>query len=233
METEQQSLQYHIQELRKRVIHSGIVFIVLSAIGIYFSGDILSIIQNDLGYSLNALSAYEAFYTQIMIGVLFGFFFSLPTTLYHMIKFAEPGLKPGEYRILRNYLPFSVILFVVGAVFAYTVIVKTSLEFFRASTLAADVGAVWSLQNTVGFSLKLSALTGIMFQLPIAALVLAKAGLINADVMRRYRAYFVVAVLLLAAIATPPDLVTQLLVTGPVIGLYQISIYLVKHVDPI
>lgn len=225
-------ISYHIQELRTRLIHSLVVLTVLSAVGFYLSGDILAWLQNDLGVGLNALSAYETIYTQIMIGLMFGFFTSLPVILFQLLKFAEPGLKPQEYRIIRNYLPMSFLLFVLGSGFAYESIVKTSLRFFKQSTQAADVNAVWGLQNTIGFALKLSAVVGVLFQLPIVAMVLAKAGVINAHLMRRYRSYFIVGILLLSAVATPPDIITQLLVTFPIIGLYQLSIYLVSRVRP-
>jgi sec-independent protein translocase protein TatC len=71
---------------------------------------------------------------------------------------------------------------------------------------------------------------GIIFQLPIAAVVLGKAGLINQEMMRKYRSYFIIAILIFSALATPPDMISQALVTLPVIGLYQLSIYLVGKV---
>lgn len=226
-----QDLNTHIQELRSRVIHSLIVLTVLGSIGFYFSQDILSLIQADLGFQLNALSAYETVYTQISIALIFGLIAGLPAIIYQMLKFVEPGLKAKEYRILRNYLPFSIILFLIGSIFSYQFIVKQSLNFFMSMTESADVQSVWSLQRTIGFAIKLSAVSGILFQLPIVSLILGKAGVINSEMMKEYRAYFIIAILLVSAIATPPDLITQLLVTAPVIGLYQISIFLVAGIE--
>lgn len=227
-----QSLEQHVEELRNRLLHSLIVLGVLTGVSFYFSGDILALLQTDLGMTLNALVAYEVFYTELMIALIFGFMLSLPVFIFHALNFMKPGLKEVEYRTLKNYLPFSVLLFGVGAVFAYEVIVKASLKFFQATTEASTVGAVWGLKNTLGFALKLSVFSGLMFQLPIIAVILAMAGLIDRDMMRRYRAYFFVAVLLLAAVATPPDILTQLLLTIPVMGLYQLSIFLVGRVQP-
>lgn len=224
---ESQPASKHLYELRNRLKHSSIVLIILSATGLYFSSDMLSWIQADLGFNLHALTAYEAFMTQITLGLLFGFFLSLPVLIYQMLKFAEPGLKPHEYRIVRNYLPFSILLFAAGAAFSYEFIVKKSLDFFMATTTSSGVQSVWSIKRTVGFALKLSAVTGVMFQLPIAALVLGKAGMIDSEMMKENRGYFIVGILLISALATPPDIVSQVLVTGPVIGLYQLSIFLV------
>jgi len=191
----------------------------------------LSWVQADLGVELHALAAYAAVYTQIMIALIFAMVAGLPVFVYQGLRFMEPGLKPGEYRVLRNFLPFSFLLFVAGLVFAYEFVVKTSFGFFASITHAADVAAVWGLQNTVGFALKLSVFSGVLFQLPVVSLVLAKAGLLSAARMVKYRVYFVVAVLVVAAVLTPPDIITQVLVTVPVLGLYQLSIVLVARVE--
>lgn len=230
---ESQSLEYHISELRNRLFHSVVVFIVLTASSFYLSGDIMSFLQSDLNLQLNTFRAYEAFYTQLMIAFIFGFFSSLPVLLYQMLKFAKPGLRPHEYRIVRNFLPFSFILFVIGFVFSYEFVVKTSLSFFKDFTANAGVRSVWGLRTTVGFALKLSAANGVMFQLPVISVVLGKAGLITGDKMREYRAYVLVGILVIAAVATPPDLITQIMITLPVIGLYQISIFLVDRIEPV
>lgn len=223
----EENFRTHLRELRNRLKHWIIVFAVVTSLSLYVSGDVLAWLQADLGLTLHALTAYETFYTRIGIGLLMGFVLSAPVLLYQLVKFAEPGLKPGEYRILRNYLPFSVALFVLGASFSYFYVVKYSLRFFKSYTESADVAAVWGLKNTIGFALKLSTVAGVLFQLPIVAVVLAKAGLISREDMVRYRAHFLITVLVIAAFATPPDFVTQLLVAVPVMGLYQLSILLV------
>jgi sec-independent protein translocase protein TatC len=222
-------LEPHLEELRSRALHSLLVLAVVSAACFYFSPRAIELLQSDLGLRLNALVAYEVFYTRLMVAVLLGSFLSLPVFLLQFLGFVKPGLTEREYRVLRNYLPFSVLLFVAGAAFGYEFVVKTSLGFFQNVTASSQVRSVWGLQNTLGFALKLSAFTGIVFQLPIASLVLAKADLLDADDMVKYRSYFFIAVLLAAAVATPPDIVSQLLLTAPVIVLYQLSIWLVRR----
>lgn len=226
-----QTVEQHVQELRKRLFYILAFFGLGTGVSFYYSQGILSFLQTDLNVTLHALTAYETFYTQLMIAMLLGFLIALPVTLYQILKFIEPGLKEKEYKIARNYLPWSIILFGIGAVFSYEYIVKASLAFFESTTASAGVGAVWGLQNTLGFALKISAFTGIVFQLPIVSVVLAKAGILDKQMMLKYRAYFIVGILLVAALATPPDVVTQLMVTAPVIGLYQISIFLVGRIE--
>lgn len=226
-----EGLDVHIKELRWRLKHVFIVFAVFLAVSFYFSPEMLSWLQNDLGFNLNALIAYEVIYTRLMISVLASLVFSIPVMFYHFLKFVKPGLTEFEYRVLRNYLPLSVVLFIGGSVFAYEVIVKSSLRFFQASTAGSNVNALWGLSSTIGFALKLSAFTGVMFQLPIAALVLARAGFIDRELMLKYRTYFFLAILFVSAVVTPPDVVSQAFLTAPVMGLYQLSIFLVGRFD--
>lgn len=217
----------HIEELKSRLKHSVIVFVLLSSISLYFSPGILSFIQNDLGVKLHSLAAYDVVYTEIQIALILGIVSSLPVFYIQFLGFLKPGLRAREYRILRNYLPLSIVLFCAGSVFAYNFIVKAALEFFSSSTASTEIIAVWGLKNTLSFVLKISSFTGVMFQLPIAALVLSKAGLLDRKMMKDYRRYFIILVMFLAAVVTPPDIISQILLVLPVLVLYQISIYLV------
>lgn len=223
--------EQHLKELRKRLVYTAIFTVIATLAVFYRSGEILALIQSDLGFTLNALKAYEVFYTQVMIAIILGIVIALPIIVYQALKFAEPGLTRTEYKALRNYLPFSIALFIGGAAFAYQFIVKLSLAFFQSFNTEASVNAVWGLQNTLGFALKLSTFTGIFFQLPIVSALLAKLGLLNSRMMIDYRNYFIIAILVLAAFATPPDIISQALITLPMIGLYQISIKIVKRIN--
>lgn len=222
-----QPLEQHLLELKSRIIKSSAVLSLAGVAGFLYSPRILSWIQNDLSLSLHALTAYEVFYTRITVALLFGFILALPFIAFQMLSFARPGLKNDEYRIIRNYLPFSLVLFIGGAAFSYNYVVKSALSFFTSMTQGSQVTAVWGLQNTVGFVLKLSAFSGLMFQLPVVSVVLAGAGVLSRDMMVEYRPYAFVAVLILSAVSTPPDVITQIMVTIPVMGLYQLSIWLV------
>lgn len=227
METDKQRVEDHFLELRRRFLHGIVAFVLLSIVGFAFSADVLAWLQQDLTFDLHALTPYEAFYTRVMLALLLGGIFSLPFLVYEFLQFAKPGLKPKEYRMIRDYLPLSFLLFVLGAAFGYEVVVKTALRFFQSVTAASDITAVWGLRTTIGFALKLSALAGVLFQLPVAAIILGRAGLISDELMREYRVHVIVIVLVLAAVATPPDIVSQLLVTIPILGLYEGSIFLV------
>lgn len=225
------AVEPHIQEMRYRLLYVFLFFFVATGGVFYFSADILTWLQNDLALGLNALSAYEVIYTQLILSAIIGFTLVLPFTAYQVIKFLQPGLKPKEYRVLRNYTPLIMVLFMIGSVFSYEFIVKNSLQFFQQTTVASGVTAVWGLKNTILFVIKISALTGALFQLPIISAVLSKAGFITSAQMKANRAYVAVAVLIIAAVATPPDIITQILITAPVLLLYQLSIFLVARME--
>ncbi|MFC5133750.1 MULTISPECIES: twin-arginine translocase subunit TatC [Haloferacaceae] len=225
------SLDYHLQELRQRLKYSVVVFAVTAIGGFLVSGRVLSWLQRDLVIPLNAFVPYEALYTQVMIALLIGVIVAVPVLLFEVLRFAKPGLRDQEYRTVRNFLPFSYILFLGGSVFAYEFIATNALQFFQSFTASADVASVWGLQATISFVLRISALTGALFQLPVIAAVLGMAGLLTSEQMRRYRSHFIVAILVVAAVATPPDVLTQVLIVGPVIGLYQVSIWLVGRIE--
>lgn len=231
LERTMHAVEPHVQEMRRRLLHIIAFFFIGTGTTFYFSADILTWMQNDLALGLNALTAYEVIYTQLILSAIIGFLLTLPFTMFHVLQFLKPGLKPKEYRVLRNFSPLLVVLFFAGSVFAYQFIVKASLQFFQQTTVASGVTAVWGLKDTILFVIKISALAGILFQLPIIAAVLSKAGFITAHQMKAYRAYFAVAILLIAALATPPDIITQILITVPILLLYQISIFLVARME--
>ena len=104
--------EHHLRELRKRMVYTAIFTVIATFAIFYKSSEILAFLQTDLGFTLNALKAYEVFYTQVMIAIIFGIVISLPIIVYQALKFAEPGLTRTEYKALRNYLPFSIGLFI-------------------------------------------------------------------------------------------------------------------------
>jgi len=229
--SDQEDFHNHLSELRTRLKYVALSFAAFFALGFWISGDLISLMQYDLGITLHGLTPYEVVHARIIAGVLISLMFTFPIGFHQFIKFARPGLTKKEYKALRNVIPLSVMLFALGAVFSYELVFKNALVFFEAYTFGSDVEVVWGLMNTVVFGLQLSFLTGFMFQIPVVTIVLAKLDLITSQTMKDYRNHVIVGVLLIAAVATPPDLITQVLVTVPVIGLYQLSIYTASYVQ--
>jgi len=228
-EMSSQQLDYHVRELRNRLKHVLIVFTVFGVLGFFASENLLTFMQNDLGIKVYGLTPYEVLNARLAASFLIGFLLSFPVIFYQMLKFAEPGLTRKEYRAVRDVIPFSYMLFLGGAYFSYEIVLKNALKFFQGYTASANVGSVWGLMNTALFGLQLSVLTGLMFQIPIISLILSRLGFLNSATMKQYRAHFIVGTLLVAAVATPPDVFTQAIITFPVLMLYELSVVLVSR----
>jgi len=112
---------------------------------------------------------------------------------------------------------------------AYQVVFRNAVNFFVEFTQGANIEVVWGLQNTLMLGLRISLVTGFLFQLPLLVIILKKAGLVTIDQLKEYRPYVIVGVLLIAAFATPPDLLTQIFITLPIILLYEMSIKIAKY----
>ena len=219
---------YHFRELKSRLKHSAIVFVFLCGLGWFVSDHLLVFIQNDLAVELHAVRVYEVIYARLNIAFMFGLAFTLPVLCYQLLNFAKPGLTKTEYRYLRNFLPLSFVLFVLGSVFAYVFVISSALNFFYGQTLVSGIQPIWSLSNTIGFIVRISALTGLLFQVPIFIYILNSLGVVDKRKLKLYRPYFVVSVLFVSALATPPDIITQVLITLPVILLYEITLRLIR-----
>ncbi|MBY6294463.1 twin-arginine translocase subunit TatC [Nanohaloarchaea archaeon H01] len=219
----------HLEELRSCFKHIAIVFVVLMAFFFMVSDQLLLLMQRDVSVSLNALTPFEVLNVRLSMAAILGLIGSLPVFIYSFISFARPGLTDREYRILRNFLPVSYLLFVVGSVFAYQVVFKNAVNFFAGFTEGAGVAIVWGLQNTLMLGLRISILTGFLFQLPILVLILNKSGLVSVEQLRKYRSYVIVLILLVAAVATPPDVLTQVMITLPIVLLYEASVLVCEY----
>lgn len=222
------SFEQHFSELKASVKHSFIVFLVLSVFFFMFSEGLLAWMQKDLQVGLHGLTPFEVFNVRLSISAVLGLVFSIPVILYSLISFAKPGLSKKEYRILVYSLPVSYSLFVAGSFFAYHVIFRNAVKFFLGYTRAAEVTVVWGLQNTLMLGARISIISGILFQLPLIVVILEKGGIVTVEQLEKYRNYVIVAVMLVAAVATPPDLITQVAITLPIIALYEISIKITK-----
>lgn len=197
----------------------------------------------------------EYFFTLIRISMVGGLALSFPVIGYQLWRFVAPGLYKNEKNAFLPFLIASPALFLLGAAFAHLVVVPLAMAFFLGfadlpSYLAALVGngdvpaagtAVkdsgidivfnGKVNETLDITLKMIVAFGLCFQLPVLLTLMGKAGLVNAEGLGNVRKYAVVGILLLAALVTPPDVITQLILFVVVYGLYEISIFLVSRVD--
>jgi sec-independent protein translocase protein TatC len=245
----------HLAELRTRLIHSVIAFIIGMVICFTVWNPIFNFLteplcsamaergQEDCGLILIKLQ--EGFFVAISISLLGGLVLGFPFISYQLWRFVAPGLYKNEKGAFLPFLISSPVMFFLGAAFAFYVVTPLAFDFFlgfqQAGTLVGEgpegengIAAIafqGSAQEYLSLTIKFIVAFGLCFQLPVLLTLMGKAGLVSSEGLGNVRKYAVVAILLLAALVTPPDVITQVILFVVVYGLYEISIFLVRRVE--
>jgi len=214
----------HLGDLRMVIIHSFVVFFVLSVICWFFSGRILDLLIADLPVeSLYFLSPIEAFMVRVKISFVLGLMAAFPFILFKVWAFVSPGLFSHERRRIYPLVLSSSILFYVGVAFCYVVLIPTVMGFLL-SFGTEFVNPLISVVAYFAFVARLCFAFGVVFQVPIIVLLLSMLGIVTPGWLLRQWRYGVLIVFLGAAVLTPPDAVSLLMMAVPVLALYLASI---------
>ena len=220
----------HLEELRKRVIRILIVVVAVFCVCYWQSRFFMDFITAPLvpvlpeSSEMAMLKLTEGFFTELKLSLMVAVFFSMPYILYQAWKFIAPGLYADERRYVVWFVILSSLLFFTGAAFAYYLVFPFGFKFFL-SYATGYVVANLSIQWYLTFVIRLILGFGLVFELPVFVLFLAKMGILTPQMMRKNRRYALLGIFVTSAIITPPDVFTQLMMSGPLIILYEISIY--------
>jgi sec-independent protein translocase protein TatC len=184
----------------------------------------------DFNFIIQSREMSDLFSAHIWTSITVGFVVAFPWVLWQLWKFLAPGLKDKEKKYSKGFILVSSLLFFIGVVFGYYIIAPMSVHFMVTYDLSSEVETQPSLQSYIAYIRASVLASGILFELPIIIYFLTKIGLATPAGMRKYRKFALVAVLLVAAIITPPDVASQVIVAIPVLILYEISIYISKFV---
>ncbi|MEM6891506.1 MAG: twin-arginine translocase subunit TatC [Pseudomonadota bacterium] len=246
----------HLAELRTRLIRSVIAFLIGMIICFTVATPIFNFLTDPLCKVLSErgqdcdlifISPQEGFFVAIKVSLLGGFMLAFPVIAQQMWRFVAPGL----YRTEKNaFLPFLVAspgMFLLGASFAFYIVTPLAYDFFLgfqqfgaegeavpgdpATTPGLSVVFQGSAQEYLNLTIKFIVAFGMCFQLPVLLTLMGKAGLVSSEGLSNVRKYAMVAILVLAALVTPPDVITQVILFVVVYGLYEVSIFLVKRVE--
>ena len=165
-------------------------------------------------------------WTSIWAGAIVGF----PYVLWELWRFISPGLRANEKKYSRGFILVASLLFFLGVLFGYYVVAPLSINFLGTYQVSKEVTNEIDLASYVGTVRAAVIACGIMFELPIIIFFLTKVGLVTPEILKKYRKIALVIVLILAAVITPPDVTSQIVVAIPVLILYQVSIYISKLV---
>lgn len=230
VESFQMPLMEHLLELRRRLLWT-LVAVTLTVVGaLAFVQDIWDFLvapMNDALHGTNGTMAIteplEGFMTYLKVAGVAGVTAATPVIFWQFWRFVAPGLYPNEKRYVLPLVLSSTTLFLLGATFCYFVIFKFAFPYFISVT-AADVQAVLSISAYLSLVTKMLLAFGASFQLPVIVFVLARMGLIDHLDMVRFFRYAIVAIFVVAAILTPPDVLSQVLMAAPLTVLYIIGI---------
>lgn len=171
------------------------------------------------------------FLVHLKVSLLLGLVVAFPYVFYEFWKFVRPALHEKEARTTGGIVFFSSLLFFIGVTFGYLVLTPFSIQFFGNYAVSETVSNEWKLTNYVSIITMIVMASGILFELPMVVYILSKLGLLTPEFMRAHRKHAFIVTLMLAALITPADVGTQVLVTIPVIFLYEISIGISKRVN--
>ena len=170
------------------------------------------------------------FSADIWTAMLGGFIISFPYIIYQLWKFISPGLHENERKHSRGFIIISSLLFFIGVLFGYYIVTPLSLNFLANYSISEMVDNQIDISSYIALVRSSALASGLIFELPIIIYFLTKIGLVTPDILRKYRKYALVIVLILSAIITPPDIASQVIVAIPILILYQVSIYISKVV---
>jgi len=244
----------HLAELRQRLIYSFVAFIIGMIICFTIWNPIFDFLTHPLcsamalrGHTdcgLILIKLQEGFFVAISISLLGGLVLSFPLIGFQMWRFVAPGLYKTEKNAFLPFIIASPFMFFLGAGFAYYVVTPLAFDFFlgfqqtgsvlkeeNVDNAAAGIAFQGSAQEYLNLTIKFIVAFGMCFQLPVLLTLMGKAGLVSAQGLGNVRKYAVVAILVLAALVTPPDVITQVILFVVVYGLYEVSIFLVSRVE--
>ena len=225
------TLTDHLRELRYRLIRAAYGIIIGMAISLYFSENLLNVIRKPVLPYLTSgglvfTGVLDKFMAFIKVGLLGGVILSCPYWLYHLWKFISPGLYEKERKFAIGFIVSGTVLFAIGVSFVYFIVFPAAFQYLFTIGGTVDKPMI-TITDYLSFFTITTLMFGAAFELPLILVMLALIGIIDAKFLREKRRYAVLILALIAAIITPPDLISMLLMLIPLMVLYEIAILVI------
>ncbi len=234
---QEESFVSHLVELRDRMIKALLVVLVLFVVCFYFSGDIMRFLSQPLYEALPPgtkpifTDQAGAFMTLTKVSFLTALLLALPWVLYQAWAFVAPGLYEHEKRFAMPLIVSSVFFLVVGIAFAYLFVLPAAYKFFIAFSSQTGADTLQDLQKYWDFTLAIFFGFGVTFEVPVVEMLLVKLGMVTTQQLRDARRYVIVGAFVVAAVLTPPDVLSQFMLAVPLCLLYELGIFLAGFVS--
>jgi sec-independent protein translocase protein TatC len=236
----------HLEELRWRLVKSVIVILVFAVViwiyqewimeNLFLSMnkkkfitfqlmcDYFGICIEEIPLKMQSMTMGGQFSYALMMSFMGGIVIAFPYIFYQLWSFVKPGLKFNEIHATKGIVSYVSALFFIGIIFGYFVVAPLSVQFFGSYQISKEIENNFTVSSYMGTLFSTIFYSGLLFLLPIISYLLTRIGLITPNFLRKYRKHAIVVVLILAAIITPPDVVSQIIVSIPIVILYEIGI---------
>lgn len=231
-----QSIVEHLQELRTRIVRSLLAVVIAIGVSVAFADRAFRYILStastpEYPVQLVQFSFADSFMAEFRLAILAGIVIAFPFVLYQLVAFILPALHQNERRILYFGLPFATLLFAAGWAFGWFVVVPITKGFFLQMATGLNVSPQITPSGYISFILGICNPLGIAFELPLVVLILARIGLVSAGFLARIRKFAFLGIMIIAAVLSPPDVVSMTIFLVPLYGLYEFSILLARFAE--
>jgi sec-independent protein translocase protein TatC len=227
----------HLVELRDRLMRAAASVIICFLGLVYWAPDIYSLLADPLvsalpvGTSMIATDVTAPFFVPMKVTMMVAFVIALPYVLYQVWAFIAPGLYEHEKKLAAPIILSSFLLFLLGMAFAYFFVFPAVFKFVAAYT-PSGVQMATDIDKYLSFVLTLFIVFGLSFETPVVEMVLVRLGVVSIEKLREFRPYFIVIAFVIAAIVTPPDVISQFMLAVPMILLYEFGIFMSRYITP-
>jgi sec-independent protein translocase protein TatC len=245
-ENQQMSFLQHLDELRWRLVRIAIAVISVAVVLWIYQEWVMNhvflvlkekefitfkllcayfgVCVSDTTVKMQSMTVSGQFNYAMMMSLMGGLIISAPYIFYQIWSFIKPGLKKNELRAAKGLVFYVSLCFFLGVLFGYFVVAPLTVQFFGSFQISAEIENNFTVGSYMGTVISTVFYTGLLFLLPIVSFILTKIGLIGPEFLKKYRRHAIVVILIISAVITPPDMLSQIIVSIPIIVLYEIGI---------
>jgi sec-independent protein translocase protein TatC len=245
-ENQQMSFLQHLDELRWRLVRIAIAVISVAVVLWIYQEWVMNhvflvlkekefitfkllcayfeVCVSDTTVKMQSMTVSGQFNYAMMMSIMGGLIITAPYIFYQIWSFIKPGLKKNELRAAKGLVFYVSLCFFLGVLFGYFVVAPLTVQFFGSFQISDEIENNFTVGSYMGTVISTVFYTGILFLLPIVSFILTKIGLIGPEFLKKYRRHAIVVILIISAVITPPDMLSQIIVSIPIIVLYEIGI---------
>ena len=243
----------HLEELRWRLVRAAVAILIVGTVIWFYQETIINVVFlsmakkefitfrimcqffgvciTEIPIKFQSMTVSGQFSYALMMSFLGGIVVTFPYLFYQIWAFVKPGLKFKEKNLARGIVFYVSLLFFLGIIFGYYIVAPLSIQFFGSYQMSSKIENIFTVNSYMSTILSTVFYCGLFFLLPVVTYLLTKIGLFDSAFLKKYRKHAIVIILILAAIITPPDVISQIIVSIPILILYEIGIVVSKRVE--